>query len=71
MWKELPEYILKKKKSGGFDDEIVLCGLASDVVKYKDGKETEKEKSESTANVLWRRLRGKWMLFSSRLECLA
>lgn len=28
------------------------------MVKYKDGKETEKEKLESAANVLWHRLGG-------------
>lgn len=30
-----------KKKSVEFDDETVLYGLVSDVVKYNDGKETE------------------------------
>lgn len=32
---------LKKEKRVGFDDEIVLCGFVSGVVKYKDGKDTE------------------------------
>lgn len=44
--------IIVKKISVGFDDETVLCGLVSDVVKYKDGKETEKEKLRSAANIL-------------------
>lgn len=36
----------KIKKSAGFDDEIVLCGPVFDVVNYKDGEVTEKEKRE-------------------------
>lgn len=44
--------IIAKKIPVGFDDETVLCDLVSDVVKYKDGKETEKEKLGSAANIL-------------------
>lgn len=52
--KELPEL----KQPLGFDDEMDLYGFVSAVVKYKDGKETEKEKSQSAVHVLWCRLAG-------------
>lgn len=45
-------------KSVGLDDEIILCDLVFDVVKYKDGKVREKEKLESAASVLRQRLEG-------------
>ena len=65
-----PRIKKKKKKSVGFGDETVLYGLVSDAVKYKDGKETEKEKLESAANVLWHRLGGDGSCFPADWNAL-